>query len=195
LSFPEYLYARVAEGVAGFAALDVDDIYAISLWCSYYEDDTRRPTLVVDYNTGTQVEQVVSTHKHAPEVDEARWNYAYWLQGMPVEIGGAHDPAGLELAREWIERAGLWYSDEQEESDFEATLELGSMIARRFEAECVRAGRRLHEDGVIEKVFGRPIPVLVHELEHQAHHADWAVAGNPPGLAEGYVAWIDSLGS
>jgi hypothetical protein len=192
LSFPEYLYTRAAEGIAGF---DVADIYAISLWCSYYEDDTRRPTLVVDYNTETQVERVVSQQGYAPEPDEARWNYAYWLQGMPVEIGGSQDPIGLELGHAWIKQAGLWYSDEQEESDFEATLELGSAIARRFAASCIRAGQRLHEDGVIEKVFGRPIPVLVHELEHQPHHADWAVAGNPPGLVEGYVALIHSLGN
>ncbi|WP_328327379.1 hypothetical protein OHA70_00795 [Kribbella sp. NBC_00382] len=190
MTFPEYLYARTAEAVTGFAELDVDDIYAISLWCSYYEDDTRRPTLAVDYNTDTQVEQVLSAPKHAPEADEARWNYAYWLQGMPVEIGGPQDPTGLELGREWIKRAGLWYSDEQEASDFEATLPLGSSIARRFEAECIRAGRRLHDEGVIEKVFGRPIPVLVHELEYQPHHADWAIAGNPPELVADYVAWV-----
>jgi hypothetical protein len=192
LSFPDHLYARAAEGIAGFAE---PGIYAISLWCSYDEDDTRRPTLVVDYNTEAQVERVVSTDGYAPEADEARWNYAYWLQGMPVEIGGPDDPAGLALGQEWIKAAGLWYSDEQEESDFEATLELGSAIARRFEAECVRVGRRLHEDGVIEKVFGRPLPVLVHELEYQPHHADWALAGNPPELVAGYVTWIESLGS
>lgn len=190
MSFPEYLYSRAAEGIAGFAE---PDIYAISLWCSYYEDDTRRPTLVVDYNTETQVQQLLVSHKHAPEADEARWNYAYWLQGMPVEIGGPHDPTGLELAHEWIKQAGLWYSDAQEDSDFESTLELGNSIARRFAAACIRAGQRLHEEGVIEKVFGRPIPVLVHELEHQPHHADWAIAGNPPGLVEGYVAWIGSM--
>ncbi|MEV6416811.1 hypothetical protein [Kribbella sp. NPDC051718] len=190
--FPEHLYARAAEAIAGFAE---PDIYAVALWCSYDEDDTRRPTLVVDYNTETQVEQVLSTDEDAPEADEARWNYAYWLQSMPMEIGGPQDPTGLRLGQEWIKAAGLWYSDEQEEADFEATLELGSSIARRFEAECIRAGRRLHEDGVIEKVFGRPIPVIVHELEHQPHHADWAIAGNPPGLVAGYVAWIASLDS
>jgi hypothetical protein len=192
LSFPEYLYTRAAEGIAGFAE---PDIYAISLWCSYYEDDTRRPTLVVDYNTETQVERVLSTQKYVPEADEARWNYAYWLQRMQVEIGGPQDPTGIELGQEWIKQAGLWYSDEQEKSDFEATLELGSAIARRFAAACIRAGQRLHEEGVIEKVFGRPIPVLVHELEYQPHHAGWALAGNPPESVAEYVAWIESLGS
>ncbi|GAA0926312.1 hypothetical protein GCM10009554_06470 [Kribbella koreensis] len=190
--FPEHLYARAAEAIAGFAE---PDIYAISLWCSYDEDDTRRPTLVVDYNTETQVEQVLSTDEDAPEPDEARWNYAYWLQSMPVEIGGLSDPTGLRLGQEWIKAGGLWYSDEQEESDFEATLELGSAIARRFEASCLQAGQRLHQEGVLEKAFGRPIPVLVHELEYQPHHADWAIAGNPPELVTEYVAWIESLSS
>ena len=195
MTFPEYLYARAAEGIAGFAELDVDDIYALSLWCSYYEDDTRRPTLVADYNTDTQVERVVSQQGYAPEADEARWNYAYWLQSVPVEIGGSQDPTRLELGHEWIKQAGLWYSDEQEESDFEATLELGSAIARRFATACIWAGQRLHGEGVIEKVFGRPIPVLVHELEYQPHHVDWALAGNPPELVTEYVTWIESLGS
>jgi hypothetical protein len=49
----------------------------------------------------------VSAHKYAPEADEARWNYAYWLRAIPVEIGGPSDPTGLALGQEWIKQAGL----------------------------------------------------------------------------------------
>ena len=57
---------------------------------------------------------------------------------------------------------------------------------------CVSLARRLHEEGDIVRVFGRPIPVLVHELEYYGEIADQNVAANPPGLAQGLVDWIDS---
>jgi hypothetical protein len=190
LTFPEYLYARVAEGVEGFAELDVDDIYTVSLYCWCNDDDLRQPALIVGHNSETQVAAVLSTAGYRPEADEARWNYAYWLQDMPVVVGDPDDPTGVRLAREWIEQAGLWYSDEQEEADFDTTLELGGVIVQRFWDECLRVARRLHDDGVIRKAFGRSVPVIVHDLEYEEYHADAALAGNPPELVADYIAWV-----
>lgn len=54
------------------------------------------------------------------------------------------------------------------------------------------AGRRLQDDGVVSAALGRAVPVVVHELEHD--HSDLAgtLAADPPGLADGFGAWIGS---
>ena len=61
-----------------------------------------------------------------------------------------------------------------------------------FVSACVRLARHLHAIGLIDKTFGRPIPVLVHELEYYDAIADQAAAANPPGVAADFITWVQS---
>jgi hypothetical protein len=38
-------------------------------------------------------------------------------------------------------------------------------------------------------LFGRPIPVLVHELEYYDAIAMQNLAANPPGVADDFIRW------
>jgi hypothetical protein len=58
---------------------------------------------------------------------------------------------------------------------------------------CVEIGRLLHSRGLIERTFGRPIPVIVHELEYYEEIAAQTELANPPNLASDLVAWVGSL--
>lgn len=54
--------------------------------------------------------------------------------------------------------------------------------------------RHLHADGVIEKIFGRPLPVVVFDMEcpgWEAHATEYA---NPPELVEEFMAWQRAAG-
>jgi hypothetical protein len=66
-------------------------------------------------------------------------------------------------------------------------------ITQRFVQACVQLANQLHADGMIRKVFGRPVPVLVHEVEYYDAIADQAEAANPPGVAADFVAWVRNL--
>jgi hypothetical protein len=55
------------------------------------------------------------------------------------------------------------------------------------------AGHQLHADGLIQKIFGRPVAVLVHEVEYYDAIADQAEAANPPGVAADFVTWVRNL--
>jgi hypothetical protein len=52
----------------------------------------------------------------------------------------------------------------------------------------------LHYDGVIATTFGRPIPLLIHELEYYEEIAEQNRRANPDGIADAFADWILSGG-
>jgi hypothetical protein len=103
------------------------------------------------------------------------------------------DPDGARLLEEWIRDLGLWYSDEEEDADFDAAMEQGHQITSRFVELLVELTQQLHEDGTIARVFGRAIPVLIHETEYYDQIAEQNLRANPDGLADEFARWIQGM--
>ena len=97
------------------------------------------------------------------------------------------------MRKAWIEDLGLWYSDEEEARDFEATLRRGNAITDEFVALVVAVVQSLHASGAIERAFGRPVPALIHDLEYREEVADVNRSANPPGLVAEFDTWVRSL--
>jgi hypothetical protein len=189
--FEDYAFETVASALQGVSSDEARDAYVVSLLVYDEEDDPRRPTITVGFNTESRVAE---TTPRASDEAEARWNFAFWLQNELFLLGDSErDPQGAALRREWIEDAGLWYSDDDEERDFDAAMRRGGEITERFVAMAVRVVRALHERSVIERSFGRPIPALVHELEYYEQIADQNRAANPSGLVDEFGDWVKSL--
>ena len=127
--------------------------------------------------------------------DEARWNFAFWLQNeLDVIADPVHDPAGNFRRASWIKELGLDYSDEEEEDDFDAATEKGEQITAVFLELLMSLTRELHATGILTEVFGRPIPVLIHELEYYDEIADQNRRANPSGLIEPFATWVEASG-
>lgn len=128
--------------------------------------------------------------------DEARWNYAFWLRpDLGVLAGAEVDPQGAALRDEWIRSTGLWVNPDRFEEDltgeeFDALVASGEKVTRGFVELIVDLVGDLHAEGVIETVFGRPLPVLVHELEYYEEIALQNLRANPDGLADDFVRWV-----
>ena len=54
----------------------------------------------------------------------------------------------------------------------------------------MRLGRRLHDAGVIERTFSRPIPVIVHELEYYDAIETINREANPGPLVADFLRWM-----
>lgn len=67
---------------------------------------------------------------------------------------------------------------------------IAALIEANFNQACGQLARDLHNDGVIESVIGRPVPVILHELEYYERIARRNEAANPPGLADDFTAWV-----
>jgi hypothetical protein len=50
----------------------------------------------------------------------------------------------------------------------------------------------LHRSGEVVRLFGRPVPVLIHELEYYDQIARQNEAANPPGLVDAFARWARS---
>ncbi|TXK59075.1 hypothetical protein [Alkalisalibacterium limincola] len=182
------LQIAVAESLASVPTSTADEIYALSFFIYNEADDPRLPTLTVGYNT---VDQWRASIPKASSSDEAKWNYAFWLQNELLVFGGSDSPTTAAVGR-WVADLGLGYSDEEEDADFERCLELGQELTERFVAAVCDIASTLHSDSTVTRALGRPVPIIVHELEYYDEIADQTEACNPPGLAEEFVSWVRS---
>ncbi len=110
---------------------EASDIYALSFWVYTNEDDPLLQVIDFNYNTRSQCK---NSSDEASSIDEAKWNFAFWLQNEIALIGGEDDPIGAELRAAWL---------------FEGGQELAIQIEDEFWRICARVGKRLHDAGII----------------------------------------------
>ena len=180
------IYERATRALASLPVDERRDTYVVSFFVYDHRDDPRRPVLTIGTNTERQVARVTHT---ASDEAEARWNYAFWLQNDLATVGGPLDPDGERLVKAAFDTDGLWFADD-DYSD--RALDIGRAMTRRFVSECLTAAQRMHQRGVIVATFGRPIPVLVHELEYYDELVQQNRGANPPELVNELAAWVES---
>lgn len=153
--------------------------YAISFFLEMNSIDGNMPRLNISYNTEADC-------KSAPSDSEERWNYAFWAQNTVPMI---ETPEEIAACVEWLNKNGVQnVGDETDEYDdsfiyrgcgpagYKEIAELLSVIAIS-----------LRKDGVLKKVFGRDVPIIIHELEYYDYIVDLAKRTNPPELIEGFL--------
>jgi hypothetical protein len=156
---------------------EVADIYVVSLLVYDEEDDPARPTVTVGFNTEAQVSRSATS---AWDEAEARWNYAFWLQNvLGILCVSDTDEVGARLRDRWVAEQGL-VVDDTDPND----------VTRRFVALLEAVVQSLHRDGVIEDIFGRPIPVVIHELEYYEAIVEQNRRANPDGLVDAFASWV-----
>jgi len=184
--FEQFSYNKIAAALADIDTSAIPDIYALSFFIYDTDDDPRYPVLQLGYNT---LKHVADSTASASSVEEAKWNFAFWLQNE-LEFIGVPETEDAQLLEELLRSRSLWYTDEDEEADFDRCMQIGSDITAGFVDACIRIARALHQNGVIEQQFSRPIPVVVHELEYYDEIAVQTRSANPLGLAKEFEDWI-----
>lgn len=192
MNFVEHAVQLVCEAVETISAAEVADVYALSFFISDLDDDPRYPILQLGYNTETQARAAshgYQGHSVGAVPAEVKWNYAFWLQNS-VALTGETGTESRELLEQELVKAGLMYSDEDEESDFDACTPLAEAITADFVSKCITIAQGVHRSGVIARKFGRPVPIIIHELEYYDEIAVQTAAGNPPGLSHEFTEWV-----
>ncbi|MGA4860330.1 hypothetical protein ACPCAB_27235 [Streptomyces koyangensis] len=189
MTFQDHLRTLAEQAISSIPAGEAEDIYVISFFIDNERDDPRQPTLTIGYNTETQFQHTIA---NASDEAEARWNYAFWLQNELTVIGDlTRDPDGATARHRWISELGLWYDEPARAEDWTTTVgPMAAKIEANFNQACVHLARDLHNDGVIKSVIGKPVPVVLHELEYYEGIARRTEAANPPGLADDFTAWV-----
>lgn len=135
--FKEKLKEMIINSIEAWSC---DDIYAVSLFVD--EDDN--PTVTLGYNTKSQVKESLEE----TDEQEARWNYAFWLQNEEFIFGEGKTKKDV---MDWIAENNL--EDEEE-------------ITEAFVDVLIQIVKEIHKEKVLTKKFGHELPILIHELEY-----------------------------
>ncbi|MBK7233792.1 MAG: hypothetical protein IPH93_16410 [Saprospiraceae bacterium] len=157
------------------------DIYSYSFYISNIDDDARLPSLTIGYNTETNLNENIES---ASSKNEAKWNYAFWIQNELVLIGEDDDSKGI--ISEWIENQDLHYTDEDEDDDFDTCLEKGENISKSFVDTLIVIVQRLPKEQITE------LPNLIHDLEYYDEIKNQNILANGIERVREFADWIDS---
>lgn len=187
-NFEEYVFNKIKDQINTWSDLLIGDIYVISFYIENINDDFRLPSVTLGYNTISNVKEVKDI---ASDLEEARWNYAFWLQNRELVIGDIYSEINdVDKVHNWIKEQGLYFTDEEESKDFERTLELGEKITTEFVDLIIRVVQKLHEENVISEKFKRDLPLIIHELEYYDEIAEQNIKANPNEVVNEFVDWV-----
>lgn len=202
-SLEEYVYRSFEVTLSKWPSELTNNIYALSLYLANENDDPRYCTVTLGYNTYAQwqastpqkPDHLANRWPIASDSDEAKWNYAFWLQNSELVIATSERPDDIAIAlrNEWLKGLKLWYDNQELQADFDAAMTKAAEIDRQFAELCVRIAYRLHTEGIMQRIFGRNIPILVHRLEYYDEIATYARNANPPGIAQEFEDWIAAM--
>lgn len=189
----KYIEKQVCDVIASW---DDTDIYAISFFVysneSYeYKEYSNVTEFHISYNTERDCDGM-------GELSEERWNYAFWRQNeMPI-IEANNEDEGMEILFEWYKEHGvnnIGYEDYDSCYDNEMRY-IGKGPIGYFEllSEITCVAKKLQDSGFIQKKFGRPIPIIIHDLEYSWYAIEATKKANSNGEATMFFASMKELG-
>lgn len=165
-------------------------IYAISFFV--YANDTYEyngfsnvPEFSISYNTENDC-------RGASEFSEERWNYAFWRQDETPIIGTTNENEGIKILFEWYKENGIdniGYEDYNACYDNEMQY-IGKGPVGYYEllSEITVVAKKLQDSGFIKKKFGKPIPIIIHDLEYPWYIIEANKIVNSNGEADSFLA-------
>lgn len=164
------------------ASWEEADIYALSLFVYDDEDNPCKPTVILGYNTESEYMKNIP---FADSEQEARWNYIFWLQNNELSFG-TDDTA--KIVRQWILSSGYPYDEDADSSDTERY----ESVTKAFTEILADIVQNLHSSGFIKKVFGKDIPVLIHNLDYNSKTAEINMFANCSDSIRDFVNFCKS---
>ncbi|MGW0838649.1 hypothetical protein ACWD26_00495 [Streptomyces sp. NPDC002787] len=165
------------------------EIYVLALNVWRIDSDGRHPYVDIGYNTESQYEEEMRRNGDPREV---RWNYAFWiLEGFDKLGNVPEDPAGGPLFEEEARDLGIWYDGEFDLGRMLEDDELrakSGLLRLHFHDAVIDLARHLHASGTVERIFGRPLPVVVFDMDCPGWEEEATKAANPAELIEDFLA-------
>jgi hypothetical protein len=197
-TFESHVYRRVEKEILSWKSISLKSAYAISFFCDF--GDTEQPLLKVSFNTDEQVAKamegkvktfsLLGRKPQPPKEDEAKWNYAFWTQTTKVTVGDpTSDGTGFRLCEAWRKERDLRFGSNVSDDKL---VENETKLKREFMNLCARVAKKLHDEGIINKNFGRNVPVIIHELEYYDLIAECTKRANPGGIADEFTVWVEN---
>ncbi len=172
------------------------DIYAISFFvysneAFVYKGHSNVTEFCVSYNTENDC---VGTG----ELSEERWNYAFWRQNETPIIKANNENEGMRILFEWYEENGIDnIGYENYDSCYNNDMQyIGKGPIGYYELllEITAVAKKLQDSGFIKSKFGKPIPIIIHDLEYPWYIIEATKKANSNGEANMFFAAMKELG-
>ena len=173
-----------------------EDIYAISFFVyaneAYeYSGHSNITQFSVSYNTEKDCGS-------AGEFSEERWNYAFWRQNEIPIIEAENENEGINILFHWYEQNGIHnIGQENYDACYDHEMRyIGKGPVGYYELlfEITVVAKKLQESGFIKNKFGRPIPIIIHDLDYSWYVIEATKKANPNGEADVFFAAMKELG-
>lgn len=170
-------------------------IYAISFFVyaneAYeYSGYSNVPIFSVSYNTENDC-------NGAGELSEERWNYAFWRQNEIPVIEADNENEGMKILFDWYEENGIQnIGHEDPDGCYDDKMRyMGKGPVGYYEllSEITAVAGKLQSSGFIKNQFGRPIPIIIHDLEYSWYTIEATKKANPNGEAYMFLAAMKEL--
>lgn len=172
------------------------DIYAISfLVCANEAYEYGGCSNVTEFSVSYNTEKDCGG---APPLSEERWNYAFWRQNETYIIEADPASEGMRILFDWYRENGIdniGYEDHVACYDTEMHyIGKGPVGCYELVQEIAIVAKSLHSSGFIRRMFGRPIPIIIHDLEYSWYTIEATKAANAGGEAAEFLAAMRALG-
>ena len=175
---------------------DEADIYAISFFVesneSYeYKGYSNVTEFHISYNTERDC-------KGLGEISEERWNYAFWRQNeIPI--------FETDNKNEWMDILFCWYKEQgisnigYENYDMSYDNEMryigkGPIGYYELLLQITHVAKKIQDNGFIKRKFGKPIPIIIHDLEYSWYTIEATKVTNSNGEADMFFTAMKELG-
>lgn len=172
------------------------DIYAISFFvysneAFVYKGHSNVTEFCVSYNTENDC-------FGTGELSEERWNYAFWRQNETPIIEANNENEGMRILFEWYEENGIDnIGYENYDSCYDNDMQyIGKGPVGYYELllEITAVAKKLQDSGFIKSKFGKPIPIIIHDLEYPWYIIEATKKANSNGEANMFFAAMKELG-
>ena len=173
-----------------------DYIYAISFFVNSNESYRYK-----EYSNLTKFSVSYNTERDCTDTDmfsEKRWNYAFWRQNETPVIEFENENEGIKILFDWYEKKGIkniGYEDYTSCYDDKMKY-IGKGPVGYYEllSEITSVAKKLQDSGFIKNKFGKPIPIIIHDLEYPWYIMEATKTANSNGEADIFFAAMKKLG-
>ena len=192
-NFENVLYNKVKSEIIKW---NEEGIYAISFFVESNESNEYNgfenvTTWAISYNTEEDC-------AGAGELDEERWNYAFWRQNETMIIDVDVPNEYTDALIKWYAEKGITNIGEENEDDMydEDMNYIGKGPAGHYELLQLASSvaEKLQKEGVIKEHFGKELPIIIHGLEYAWYDIEATERANPSGQADTFFKAMKELG-
>lgn len=190
--FTEKLYLKIKSTMEKWRD---NGIYAISFFvqsneCNQYKGYENVSSFAISYNTEKDC-------KGAGELDEERWNYAFWRQNETMIIDPDKPNELTDLLFDWYKENGITGIGKEDDDCYDRQGNyIGKGPGGHYELLTLvsEAAKRLQQEGFLQSKFGKKLPIIVHGLEYAWYDIEATKNANLHGEADVFLKAMTELG-